>query len=103
MMGSESKIDSVSSSGDEDGSDDDSEETESGDDEEDEDSSSSSDNSDEQVKANIEGQKSVTDAGDDEDTAQSTIEDRVFVCIGKYKDSSRQAVWVMTLDPGFEE
>jgi len=31
------------------------------------------------------------------------LEDRVFVCIGKYENSDKLAVWVMTLEDKFEE
>ena len=56
---------------------------------------------------NKQGKKTGGDGGDDEDNQISnTLEDRVFVCVGKYKnkdkESQKPAVWVMTLDSEFE-
>jgi hypothetical protein len=34
---------------------------------------------------------------------ESTIEDRVFVCVGKYTESKKIAVWVMTINKDCNE
>lgn len=39
----------------------------------------------------------------DEEKINDTIEDRVFVCIGRYKKlPEKQAVWVMTIDKDWQ-
>ena len=46
------------------------------------------------------------DAGDFGEDENETIEDRVFICVGRYKhkvlNRGDQAVWVMTIDKDFQ-
>jgi len=44
----------------------------------------------------------VDEAGENEPTENESIEERVFVCMGKYKNSDEKAVWVLTYAQDFQ-
>ena len=57
---------------------------------------------DDGIESDIEGDDGDEDVGQKGDMAKfSTLEDRVFVCLGKSKETEMEAIWVMTLDPNF--
>ena len=45
---------------------------------------------------------SEEDGDGQEPEGSDTIEDRVFVCVGRFKRTKKQAVWVMTIDRDFQ-
>ena len=101
----EGKADEAEANGDDDSDDEDGEKDDSeGDDDGDDDEGGGGDAEDDELEdvSDDEAAAAAKAAEDDDDFQNETIEDRVFVCVGRYRGGERPAVWVMTIDADFQ-